>query len=158
MNQRSKLPAVAVSGAAAADGEVREGAARRRRGGCWWRSSRGQRCRPAAVSGSLGPYRLVLVGAGLRGALEGGGIRSSTSSRSMWVLLRALLVSVTLLKVATACESSRGGGCMSDSCCAGLYCNTDPYWDEWCASALAGLSPSCATESAHPTLLWLASC
>ena len=75
MNQRSKLAAAAAAGAPADDGEVREGAARRRRAPGVRTLVGGQRWWLAAVFGRLWPSTRVLVGAGLRGEREGGGIR-----------------------------------------------------------------------------------
>ena len=75
MNQRSKLAAAAAAGAPADDGEVREGAARRRRAPGVRTLVGGQRWWMAAVFGRLWPSTRVLVGAGLRGEREGGGIR-----------------------------------------------------------------------------------
>ncbi len=40
------------------------------------------------------------------------------------MLLRACFVTSALLfAVASACEDDRGGGCLFDSCCAGMYCS-----------------------------------
>ena len=75
MSQRPKLAAAAAAGAPADDGEVREGAARRRRAPGVRALVGGQRFRTPAVSGGLGPWPRGYAGVWAQARGEGFGFR-----------------------------------------------------------------------------------